>query len=140
MAERFGRTGSGAADRASITRPLAVDQEVKRKASLLTPETFSIALGTSSTTIYTVRADEYFLLRKVVAANTAVSAVDLTLTIDGTEVISSQSVAANTTENLDAINGLLLDPEAVLAGLGGATGIRIWGWGVRIFGGDAWVL
>ena len=118
----------------------AFSQETQRQKSLVTPVPFSVALGTSSTTIYTAREGEFFLLRKFVIANTTGSSSNLTLTVGGDTFLSSEAIAANTTVAEDGLEGFLIDDTSNLAGLGSVVGLRAFGWGIRVQGGDGWAL
>ena len=120
--------------------PTHVDQERRRQRSLSTPVTFSVALGTSSTTIYTAKADELFLIRKFVVSNTTGASVTVSIDIGGNAIVSSEAIAANTAIAEDGFSGLLIDAGADIEGSGDAVGLRVIGWGLRVEGGSDWVL
>lgn len=121
-------------------RPQIVYQEERRPKSLVTPVTFYAALGTSSTTVYTGKEDELFLIRHIAVENTTGGALDLTLSEATDDWITAQSVAANTTEEIAGIKGMLMEPGENLNGLGSASGLTVFGWGLRIEGSGEWVL
>lgn len=118
----------------------AVFNEDARRKSLVTPETFAVAVGTSSTTLFPGRADEFFLLRDIVVANTTAGSLDLTINIGSLEAMSAFPVPANTTIDQLGIGGLLIAPGEALSAFGSAVGLNMFGWGVRVSGGDTWVL
>ena len=115
-----------------------VEQQVRRQSSLVTPETFEVDIGASSTTIYTVRSNEYFLLRKIIVVNDTGGAINFALTVGGTTWVPATSIAATTAVAETAMEGVLFDSDAAIAATG--QNLRVVGWGVRVFGGDGWAL
>src|SRR6056297_2696698 len=114
--------------------PQFIDQQQRRPKSLVTPIPFGAALGTSASTIYTGLTNEYLLIRHIAVENTTGGAVSLTLSQGTTAWVTAQSIAANTTAIVAGLNGMLLDAGDNLTGLGSASGLRIFGWGLRIEG------
>lgn len=115
-----------------------VEQQVRRQSSLVTPETFEVDIGASSTTIYTVRSNEHFLLRKIIVVNDTGGAINFALTVGGTTWVPTTSIGATTVVENNELSGMLFDPDAALAATG--QNLRVVGWGVRVFGGDGWTL
>lgn len=115
-----------------------VEQETRRGESLVTPFTFDVTLGASPTTIYAGTAEFSFLLRKVIVVNSTAGAINLVMRINGSIVVPTVSIAANTAVEEEALDGLLLNAEVDFTGTGG--GLRVLGWGVRVAGGDGWAL
>ena len=115
-----------------------VEQQVRRQSSLVTPETFEVDIGASSTTIYTVRSNEHFLLRKIIVVNDTGGAINFALTVGGTTWVPTTSIAATTAVAETAMEGVLFDSDAAIAVTG--QNLRVVGWGVRVFGGDGWAL
>lgn len=116
------------------------EQETRRQRNLVTPVYFSVALGTTATTIYAGRADEFFLIRKLMIANTTAGSLNLSLLGGGDTWVSSEPIAANTTIAEDGFEGLLMNTGEDLEGTGSAAGLRAVGWGLRVLGGDGWTL
>lgn len=119
--------------------PTSVQQNTLRNPSQSTPFVIDVAVGTGSTAIYTGKSDRSFLIRGLMAVNTTGGAITLTVTVDGNTWYAA-SVAANATGRITELEGLLLDPSVDITATGSATGVRLAGWGVRIFGGDSWAL
>ena len=117
-----------------------VDFREQRRSSLVSPYAFTAALGTSSTAIYTGNDTDGLLIRHFAVANTTGAALNLTVTVAGSDYVTAKQVAANDAVRLDALTGLYIDPEDDVAGLGSAVGLRVYGWGLRVRGGSAWTL
>ena len=114
--------------------------EQTRQRSLVTPETFSVALGTSTTTVYPGRENEYFLIRKLVGTNTTGGSIDLTLTVGGITYTSSKAISGGSVDESTLLAGHLLAPGDTITGSGSVVGLHIFGWGIRVSGGDGWQL
>ena len=115
-----------------------VEQHIRRQANLVTPVTFSVDLGGSATTFYTGIVGKFFLLREISVCNTTGGALSLTVVANGSTWVNGHSVAANTTESVAGLGGVLIADGEDLTGTG--TGLTIFGWGLQIEGGDAWTL
>jgi|LGVE01.1.fsa_nt_gb hypothetical protein len=124
----------------TLSKAPFVEQETRRKASLITPVTFSIDLGAGATTIYTGLTGKFFLIREMSVCNTTTGALGLTVTEEANTWVNAHSVAANTTENIAGLSGILIIDGEDLAGLGSALGLTVFGWGLQIEGGDSWIL
>ena len=59
------------------------------------------ATTTLTTTLYTTAATETAIITNIVAANTSASAQTVTISLDGTAILSAVSVAANSTTAID---------------------------------------
>lgn len=143
MAEGAGRFRSGSGYGSAVegkNRPRPVDQYERRRRGLSTPVTFSVALGTSSTTIYTGKSEQFLLIRHIAVVNSTGGALNLTITGGADTWVSVASIAANTAEVITALNGTMIADGDDLAGLGSAAGLRVFGWGLRIEGSTDWVL
>jgi len=117
-----------------------VEQHLRRQSNLVTPVAFSLDLGTSPTTIYTGITGKFFLIRTLACCNTSGAAVDFTLTKDTSTWVDAVSIASGNTDRTLEVNGVLFADGEDLAGFGSATGLTVFGWGLQIEGGDAWIL
>lgn len=113
----------------------------RRNDSLASPLVFRTTIGATSTTIYTGQTDRYFMIRKLVIGNTTGGAINLGITVGGTDLVTSYSVAANTTISLtnivgdDTFAGFLMDVSEDLAATG--QNLEVMGWGIQVFGAEA---
>lgn len=114
-----------------------VDQTTRRQSSLVSPVVFDVLIGATSTAIYTGIADASFLIRKLAVIDDTVGAVTLTITVDGNQWYTA-SIASDAFTQLTAFEGMLIDPSIDIAATG--ENLRIVGWGIRVGGGDTWVL
>lgn len=115
-----------------------VEQETRRGRSLVTPITFDVALGGSPTTIYTGLEDFSLLLRKALVVNNTAGALSFTMRVGGNVIIPSTNIATLTTTVLTEVEGFLVNAETDVTATG--SGLRLVGWGVKVQGGDGWVL
>lgn len=123
----------------SLTAPF-IDPNQRRQRSLSTPVAFSIDLGTSSTAIYTGLTGKFFLIREISVCNTTAGALNLTITKAASEWVKTDPIAANVTESIAGLQGMLIIDGENLAGLGSGVGLTVFGWGLQIEGGDSWRL
>lgn len=114
-----------------------VEQEQRRKTSFVTPLTFSESL-VATTTLYAGDSRNYFLIRKVIVSNNTAVPVNFRVTVNGEVWVPDTSIPAFTVQESDALAGLLIEPEYDIQATG--NGLRVAGWGVRVEGGDQWVL
>jgi len=117
-----------------------VEQNLRREKNLSTPVPFSIDLGTSSTTIYTGLTGKFFLIREMSVCNTTGGSLNLTITEDVNTWVNADPIGANVTESIAGLGGILITDGEDLAGLGSGLGLTVFGWGLQIEGGDAWIL
>lgn len=103
--------------------------------SLITARKEEVALGTG-TAVLTARDDAFFLVKKVIAANTTGGAVDVSILVNG-NTWSQQSIAANSTAEIETFSGMLLDPSDAVTATG--SGVRLILWGVTAQGGVDWL-
>lgn len=114
-----------------------VEQEQRRGRSLLTPVVFDVSLTASPTAIVTGNDEQSFLIRALAVVNDTAGAITGVLRVDGNQWYT-QSFGAGSMTRISQIEGMLIDPETDLTGTGNT--LRVVGWGVRIAGGDTWVL
>jgi len=117
-----------------------VEQNLRREKNLSTPVPFSIDLGTGSTTIYTGLTGKFFLIREMSVCNTTGGSLNLTITEDVNTWVNADPIGANVTESIAGLGGILITDGEDLAGLGSGLGLTVFGWGLQIEGGDAWIL
>ena len=113
------------------------EQRTRRQASLSTPFTLSSVLS-ATTTIYTANDRDYLLIRKMIVTNNTGGAVTFRLLVDGNVWVPDVSLANATITELTTLEGMLIEPEYDITAVG--NGLRVSGWGVRVEGGDSWVL
>ena len=114
-----------------------IEQEQRRGKSLVTPVSFDVILGATSTAIYTGKNNRSYLIRALAIVNDTAGAVTVTITGDGNQWFT-QSIGVDSVVRVSDLEGLLLDPSVDLAGTG--NGLRAVGWGLRVEGGDTWSL
>jgi len=114
-----------------------VDQSQQRQESLQTPITFNVALGATSTAIYTGISARLFMVQRLAIVNPTAGAITASITVGGVQWYTS-SVAANTSTRLSIFEMMLIDVSVDIAGSG--NGLYCAGWGVRVGGGDKWGL
>ena len=92
------------------------------------------AAATSSTTLYTVSSTTATaVVTNVAVANTATSSATFTINIDGVALLSSTSIAANTTAFFDIKQVIpATDPAKTITGLASATTVNFHISGVEI--------
>jgi hypothetical protein len=88
------------------------------------------AAATSSTTLYTVPASTTTVVTNIVVTNTAASAGTYTLTLDGVDMASAATIAANDTVVIDLKQ--VLATTKIIAGLASAITINFHISGVEI--------
>jgi hypothetical protein len=88
------------------------------------------AAATSSATLYTVPSDTTAVVTNIVVANTAASAATFTLTLDGVEIISGASLAANSSAFFDLKQ--VLATTKIIAGFASAVTVNFHISGVEI--------
>lgn len=115
-----------------------VEQSVRRQESLVTPITFDSAIGAGATVFYSGKADEFFLIRKVSVANTTGGAILFGLSVGANSWVAANSIAANTTVEIESVGGILIGTDDDISATG--NGLRVFGWGIRVRGGDGWAL
>lgn len=113
------------------------EQANRRQTSFVTPVTFDVLVGATSTTIYTGVAGQSFLIRALAAVDDTASPVTLTINVGANEWFDD-SIAADSTVRISALEGMLIPPSTNITATGNT--LRVIGWGLRIAGGDAWVL
>lgn len=115
------------------------DRVQRRNNTLIAPDFFDVAIGATSTTIYTGRSDRFFLIRKIVVINNTGGAINLAMTVNSNPFVPTISIPANTGSSISELEGYLLDVSEDIAATG--QNLRIRGWGVMVFGGgDLWTL
>ena len=91
------------------------------------------AAATSNTTLYTTASTETAVITNIVAANTAGTAGTVTISIDGTAILSAVSVAANSTTAIDLKVPLISSGVAkTITGGASATTINLFISGVTL--------
>lgn len=113
------------------------EQETRRQSNLVTPVAIDTAIGASATTIYTGKDDRSFLIRALGVVNTTGGNIAMTVTVGGNTWYAA-TVLANASARIDELEGVLIDPSKTIQVTG--NGLRVYGWGLRVFGGDAWTL
>ena len=88
------------------------------------------AAATSNTTLYTVPASTTAIVSNIVVANTAASSATFTLKLDGVDLLSGVSIAANTTAMFDVKQTLAT--TKVIAGSASATTVNFHISGVEV--------
>ena len=91
---------------------------------------FRGAAATTSTTLYTVPASTTAVVTNIVVTNSAASAATFTITLDGVDLFTTASIAANSTAGFDIKQ--VLATTKVIAGLASATTVRFHISGVEI--------
>lgn len=64
----------------------------------------------------------------------------MTITKAASEWVKTDPIAANVTESIAGLQGMLIIDGENLAGLGSGVGLTVFGWGLQIEGGDSWRL
>ena len=113
------------------------EQKTRRQESLSTPFTLSSVLS-ATTTIYSGNDRDYLLIRKLIVTNNTGGAVTFRLLVNGNVWVPDVSLASATVTEIDALAGMLIEPEHDISAVG--NGLRVSAWGVRVEGGDSWVL
>jgi hypothetical protein len=88
------------------------------------------AAATSSTTLYTVPASTTTVVTNIVVTNTATSAATFTLTLDGVNIQSGSTIAANSSAYFDLKQ--VLATTKIIAGFASATTVNFHISGVEI--------
>jgi hypothetical protein len=88
------------------------------------------AAATSSTTLYTVPAATTAVVTNIAVANTAATSATFTLTLDGIDLITGATVAANSTAFFDLKQ--VLTTTKIIAGSASATTVKFHISGVEI--------
>lgn len=88
------------------------------------------AAATSSTTLYTVPSSTTTIITNIVVDNTASSAATFTISLDGVELLSSASIAANASAFFDLKQ--VLATTKTITGLASATTVKFHISGVEI--------
>ena len=88
------------------------------------------AAATSSTTLYTTPSATTTVLTEVTVTNTSGGALTFTITLDGIELFSALSIAANTTTTYSM--NQVLTATKLIAGLASATDVNFFLAGVEI--------
>lgn len=88
------------------------------------------AAGTSSTTLYTVPSGTTAIITNIAVANTNGTSATFTLTLDGIDLITGATVAANSTAFFDLKQ--VLAATKVLAGYASATTVKFHVSGVEV--------
>lgn len=88
------------------------------------------AAATTSTTLYTVPSATTAIITNIAVANTAGTSATFTLTLDGIDLITAATVAANTTAFFDLKQ--VLAATKVLAGYASATSVKFHVSGVEV--------
>ena len=88
------------------------------------------AAATTSTTLYTVPSSTTAVITNIAVANTASSSATFTLTLDGKDLITGATVAANSTAFFDLKQ--VLAATKIIAGLASATTVNFHISGVEI--------
>ncbi len=114
-----------------------VEQGTRRPESLASAVVFDVAVGASETTVYTGKANQYFLIRRIALVNRTGGAINGAINV-GANTWYSASVASNTIDVVDELGGFLLNPSVNLSATG--QNLRVVGWGVRVTGGEDWTL
>lgn len=113
------------------------EQRTRRQESLVTPFTLSAVLS-ATTTIYSGNDRDYLLIRKMIVTNNTGGAVLFRLNVNGAVWVPDVSLANATVTEIGAVAGMLIEPEFDITATG--NGLRVSAWGVRVEGGDSWVL
>lgn len=114
-----------------------VDNTNRRQSSLVTAVTFDTVIGATATTAYTGVANQFFLIRKVAFINPTGGAITGVLNV-GANPWYSASVATLAVDVIEEFGGFLIPPSTNLSATG--QNLRIVGWGLRVAGGDTWLL
>ena len=114
-----------------------VDQDQRRKDTLVTPITF-FATAATDTVAYAGVPDQYFLIRSISVANTTGLAVNLTLKVGGNSWVTARTVMGNQTQSIEGVAGQMLADGDDLTVTG--AGLLVFGWGLRIRGATEWTL
>jgi len=114
-----------------------VDQAQQRQVSLQTPITFNVALGGTTTQIYTGISERLFMVQRMALINPTIAAITGTITVDGVQWHTA-SIAANSAARISLFEMMLVDVSVNIAGTG--NGLYCAGWGIRVGGGDKWGL
>lgn len=117
-----------------------VDQSTRRATSLITPLPFDVDLGTGATSVYVGILAKFFLIRAISVCNTTASPINLTVTKNGSDWVTAHPIPANTTESVEGLGGILISDSQSITALGSGAGLTLFGWGLRIDGGDSWIL
>ena len=88
------------------------------------------AAATTTTTLYTVPSATTTVVTNIAVTNTAGSAATFTITLDGKDLISGASIAANTTALFDLKQ--VLATTKIIAGFASATTVNFHISGVEI--------
>lgn len=88
------------------------------------------AAATTSTTLYTVPAATTAIVSNIVVANTAATAATFTIKLDGIDLLSGVSIAANSSAMFDIKQTLAT--TKVIAGLASATTVNFHISGVEV--------
>ena len=88
------------------------------------------AAATSSTTLYTVPSSTTTIITNIVVDNTAATAATFTISLDGVELLSSASIAANASAFFDLKQTLAT--TKTITGLASATSVTFHISGVEI--------
>lgn len=88
------------------------------------------AAATSSTTLYTVPSNTTAVITNIAVANTNGTSATFTLTLDGVDLITGATVAANSTAFFDLKQ--VLAATKVLAGYASATTVKFHVSGVEV--------
>ena len=88
------------------------------------------AASVSPTTLYTVPSSTTAVITNIVVANTTVSTATFTITLNGTDILSSVSLAANSSAFFDLKQ--VLTTGQILSGSASATSVNFSISGVQI--------
>ena len=112
------------------------DRRDVRLPSLVTPVNFDVAIGTSATTLYTGN-DDFFVIKAITVVNPTGGSLTLSsITGGGNSWVTNTVINANTSVTEIGLAGQALAPNDDLEATGSATGLRAFGWGLRIKSGD----
>ncbi len=114
-----------------------VEQGTRRPESLASAVVFDAVIGASATTIYTGRANQYFLIRKIALVNRTGGGIATAVLVNGNTWYSA-TVASNAIDVVDEMEGMLINPSVNITATG--QDVRVIGWGVRVTGGEDWTL
>lgn len=113
------------------------EQQQRRQGNLVSPVAVSADIGATAATLYTGIADQSFLIRGLLVHNDTGGAITLAVSVNGA-VWYSASVAAGATDRIEELEGMLIAPSVDVTATG--QNLRVYGWGLRVQGGDAWAL